>query len=412
MSASLCVIAGASTKEMRKRKTQRQCTIMPKNDAANVTSESAGADIARRHALLGIISLPLVGAQLGLSGCAAPPPEADPFDPSSLVYPPPPEQPRFYYDRTIWGSNDVVKETSSDRLRRFATGESIRGQGFAKPFGVAAFGGRVFVSDTVSRRVHAYDFPRKRYYIVGNKGVGRVAKPLGLAVGATGTLYVVDNSANRINLYDLEGSYRTAAIGEPHLDNPTDVAVSPNANRFYVLDTGRVNNDSHGFAIFDGSGNFLKRVGRRGSGEGEFNLPLAIATDKDGNVYVVDTGNFRVQIFNGDGEFLRSFGEAGRYPGQFGHPKSIAVDEEGKIYISDTSFALFQIFDNSGRILMSVGERDEAGGPGRFLLPAGIAVDVDQRIYMADQFFRKLEVFRPAAVPMDWPLGQRLSEKV
>ena len=55
---------------------------------------------------------------------------------------------------------------------------------------------------------------------------------------------------------------------------------------------------------------------------------------------------------------------------------------------------------------MSVGARSENGGPGTFLLPAGISVDVDGRIYVVEQFFRKLEVFRPADLPEDWPVGQ------
>ena len=111
-------------------------------------------DPGRRKLLAGVSGLLLTAA---VTGCAAPPPEAEPFDPSSLVYPPPPEIPRFYYDRTIWGSNAVTEDTSSDRFRRFATGESIRGQGMSKPYSVVVRDGRLFVSDTVSRRVHVFD---------------------------------------------------------------------------------------------------------------------------------------------------------------------------------------------------------------------------------------------------------------
>ena len=87
----------------------------------------------------------------------------------------------------------------------------------------------------------------------------------------------------------------------------------------------------------------------------------------------------------------------------------VALDREGKIYVSDTNFGIFQIFNNEGRILMAVGNRGDGGGPGTFLLPAGISVDVDGRIYVVEQFFRKTEVFRPAAVPEDWPVGQNVA---
>ena len=361
------------------------------------------ADPGRRKLLAGVSGLLLTAA---VTGCAAPPPEADPFDPRSLVYPPPPETPRFYYDRTIWGSTSVVEDTSADRFRRFATGESIRGKGMAKPFGVVARNGRVFVSDTVGRRVHVFDYPRKRYYTLGTKGLGSLRKPLGMAVDDAGNVYVVDNTTQRVMIYDLEGIYQTAIAIDSGLERPSGIAVTPDGNRVYVVDTGGVTSRNHGVHIFDGRGNKIRAVTTRGTGEGEFNLPKDCALGPDGNLYVVDTGNFRVQVLDGEGNFLRAFGEAGRYSGQFGHPKGIAVDREGKIYVSDTNFGIFQIFNNEGRILLAIGDRSADGGPGKFLLPAGISVDVDDRIYVVEQFFHKLEVFRPAALAEDWPVGQ------
>jgi DNA-binding beta-propeller fold protein YncE len=363
-------------------------------------------DSGRRKLLAGMSGLLLAGAAGAVTGCAAPPPEAEPFDPSSLVYPPPPETPRFYYDRTIWGSNAVVEESSTDRFRRFATGESTRGQGMAKPFGVVAQDGRIFVSDTVSRRVHVFDFPRKRYYTLGTKGVGRMAKPLGIAVDRAGKLYVVDGTTKRVMVYDLEGNYQTAIGIDSGLERPTGIAVSTDGGRIYIADTGGVSSRQHGVHIFNGRGNKVRSVSTRGNGEGEFNLPLDCALAPDGSLYVLDTGNFRIQVLDGEGNFIRAFGKAGRFPGQFGHPKGIAIDHEGKVYVSDTSFGIFQIFNNEDQVLMSVGARSENGGPGTFLLPAGISVDVDGRIYVVEQFFRKLEVFRPADLPEDWPVGQ------
>lgn len=364
---------------------------------------------ARRNFLTGGVALLSTSAVSMLTGCVTPAPEPESFDPSTLVYPPPPETPRFYYDSTLWGSASVVEETAEDRLRRFATGESARGKGFAKPFGIVAQDGRIFVTDTVSRHVHVLDFPRRRYYEIGRKGVGRLAKPLGIALDRAGRVYVVDGTAQRVLVYDLEGNYETAIGTAEDFDRPSGIAVSPDGDRVYVLDTGGVDNSNHRVLVFDGNGRRIGRIGGRGREDGQFNLPLDCALGPDGRLYVLDTGNFRVQVFGADGGFQRSFGEAGRFPGQFGHPRGIALDAEGKVYVSDTSFGVFQIFDDQGRILMSVGERSEAGGPGKFILPAGIAVDVDGRIYMVDQFFRKIELFRPATLPADWPIGQSVA---
>ncbi len=323
-----------------------------------------------------------------------------------IVYPPAPEEPRYYYERTLYGSTDVKSETSTDRFRRFATGESARGRGFAKPFDVRADNGRVFISDTVNRRVAVLDFPQQRYYEIGTQGVGRLAKPLGLTTDAQGRLYVVDGTAKRVQVYDLEGTHLTSIGTGEILLRPSGIAVNPDGSRIYVVDTAGVSSQDHTIHVFGPDGKRLFNFGTRGKEEGNLNLPLMVAMAPDGNLYVSDTGNFRVQVFDADGNFIRTFGSIGRRPGQFSHPKGIAVDSDGRIFIADSGFANFQIFDSQGQILLFIGERDALGGPGKYILPAGISVDVDGRIYFVDQFFRKVDVFRPAGLPADAPLGQ------
>ncbi len=341
-------------------------------------------------------------ATLLVIACAAP----EPSKPIELVYPPAPEQPRYYFERTLYGSTDVKAQTTTDRLRRFATGESARGRGFAKPFDVRADRGRIFISDTVNRRVAVLDFPQQRYYEIGTTGIGRLAKPLGLTTDAVGHLYVVDGTAKQIQVYDLEGGHlKSIGTGEV-LQRPSGVAVTPDGARIYVVDTGGVSSDDHAIRVFDAAGEHLFDIGTRGKEEGKFNLPLMVTMSSDRLLYVSDTGNFRVQVFDADGNFIRSFGGIGRRPGQFSHPKGIAVDAEGRVFVADSGFANIQIFDDQGRVLLFIGERNERGGPGQYILPAGISVDVDGRIYTVDQFFRKVDVFRPALLPPASPLGQ------
>ena len=337
-----------------------------------------------------------------LAACAAPPPVQEPVE---IVYPPPPDQPRYYYEGTILSSMDVQEESTTERFKRFATGASLRGAGFSKPFGVAVMEGRVFVGDTVARHVAVFDFPRKRYYEFGNQGLGRLAKPLGMAIDRMGRLYVCDGTSKRVMIYNLDGAFISSIGGSEFFDRPTGVAVSEDGDRIYVVDTGGVESKNHRVRVFNQAGSHLFDIGTRGAKPGQFNLPLMAATDGKGRLYVTDTGNFRVQIFAPDGKLVEDFGEAGRYPGQFSHPKGIAVDHEGKVFVVDTSFANLQIFNQDGRILMHIGERDERGGAGNFILPSDIAVDVDGRLYVVDQFFRKIDVFRPASLPAESPLG-------
>ncbi len=339
--------------------------------------------------------LGLAAAALIVAACAAPPPS----EPIEIAYPPPPEQPRYFYDRTLTGSRDVVEISSAERFRRFATGEKIRGQGFGKPFGILAVNGRIYVGDTVTRRISVLDFPGQRFFEFGNSGIGRLAKPLGMAADQTGRIYVCDGSSKRILVFDSEGQYLTAIGDLDAFERPSGVAVNADGSRIYVVDTGGVDSQNHRVRVFDANGSFLFDIGGRGDGPGQFNLPLMAAVGPQGRLYVVDAGNFRVQVFSAEGDFLFSFGGAGRTPGTFSHPKGIVVDNEGKIFVSDSGFANLQIFDDEGRILMFIGDRSERGGPGQFLLPAGVWVDTDGRIYLVDQFFSKIDVFRPAAVP-------------
>jgi len=81
---------------------------------------------------------------------------------------------------------------------------------------------------------------------------------------------------------------------------PTDVTWDPQGDIF--ISDGYVNSR---VAKFDKNGDWVKQWGEPGSGQGEFNTPHSIASDAEGNVYVADRGNRRIQVFNSDGNFLR-----------------------------------------------------------------------------------------------------------
>ena len=80
----------------------------------------------------------------------------------------------------------------------------------------------------------------------------------------------------------------------------TDVTWGPNDD-IYVSD-GYINSR---VAMFDKDGNITGSFGEPGTGQGQFNTPHTIAADKDGNVYVGDRGNGRIQVFDASGKFLR-----------------------------------------------------------------------------------------------------------
>jgi DNA-binding beta-propeller fold protein YncE len=335
-----------------------------------------------------------------LTGCAGS--TRDMADIVIPVFPEPPNEPRFYYERTIASSIDIQIESSESSFERFVTGTRRVGFGMVKPFGVAVHHGRVFVSDSISRQVLAFDVPEARFFEIGIRNPGQLAKPMGLDVDEQGNLYVCDASLKQVFMYDRDGNF-LKNFGEPAMfDRPAGLTVDPAGTRIFVVDTGGVASQRHQVSVFDvRSGKLLRTISQRGDEEGELNLPRDATIGPDGNLYIVDGGNFRVQVFTPEGEYLRSLGEVGRRSGQFSRPKGIGTDRDGNIYVADTAFGNFQIFDPEGRLLLAVGKRDSSYGPANFMLPAGLAVDEDGRVYMVDQYFRKIDVFRPAALGAD-----------
>ena len=338
----------------------------------------------------------LLGGVLAQVGCMQPPARRPPA--ALPQFPPPPDEPRFFFERVIRSSGDVVPDTSSSNLRRMVTGESQAGERLSKPYGVAVYRGRIFVSDTVQRHVTVFDVPKGVVSRIGDaEGEGDLIKPIGLDVDAAGRLYVADIGTKAIMVYDAEGKFLRRIGGDKWFLRLASVTVDPAGTRVYAVDIGGVSSEQHLVRVFDAvSGAHLQDIGKRGSGPGEFNLPRDMAIGRDGRLYVVDGGNFRVNTFDREGKFLKSFGGIGKQYGQFARPKEIAVDRDGNLYVVDTAFGNFQIFNPEGELLLFVGDRSEVDGPARYMLPSGIAVDEDGCVYVVDQWFRKIEVYRPA----------------
>lgn len=338
-----------------------------------------------------------------LGACSAP--TQAPREQEIPVFPSPPDEARFIYERTLYSSVDVVKEDKNAELRRLLTGESARsGEGLGKPYGVAVYHGRVYVSDTAQHSVAVFDIPGQRFFRIGDDDdAGKLRMPIGLDVDGKGNLYVVDNSAKVIQVYNPAGKYlRTLAGDAKWFERPSGIAVDAAGSRIYVVDTGGVSSAQHQVRVFDAqSGQHLLDIGKRGTEPGQLNLPRDVTIGLDGLLYVVDGGNFRVQVFRPDGSFVRVFGSIGRQGGQFSRPKEAAVDPDGNIYIVDSAFGNFQIFNPAGQLLLSVGSRSERDGMAKYMLPSGIAIDGDGRVYMVDQFFRKVDVYRPAKLAPD-----------
>jgi len=317
----------------------------------------------------------------------------------ALYWPKPPETPRYVYEGSLRSSATLAGDSAGFQLRNVLTGKDQTGiRSFAKPFDVAARGGKIVVTDTVARVAVMFDVPRRKVFAFGHRGDGKgknaLNKPLGVGMDAKQWVYIADVSDHNVKIYDSLGMLIKVIGGHEHLERPVDVATDESGNRIYVLDTGGIGTEKHRIVVFDAEGNKVSEFGKRGSREGEFNLPSQLTLGKDGNIYVLDSGNFRVQIFTPEGEFIRAWGKLGRSLGDFARPRGIATDSENNVYITDAVFRNFQIFKSTGELLMFIGDEGLEDKPGQYVLPAGIGVDETDHVYIVDQVHFKVDVMR------------------
>jgi DNA-binding beta-propeller fold protein YncE len=308
---------------------------------------------------------------------------------STLVWPLPPDPPRIRFVTAYYGLNDFKKKNGRWKSMLLGPDQDQHVERLMKPYGVAAArDGRVFVTDTAARRVFVFDPTRRAVGFIGEKGAGKIVKPVGVAVDDSGTAFVADATLKRVFGYGPDGELAIAIGHDGELQNPSGLAIDRERRQLYVADAKK-----HQVLCYSAAdGSFIRAIGKRGVEQGEFNFPTNLTVDRDGQLYVADTLNFRIQVFDAAGTFVKSIGSQGDGPGHLNRAKGVGVDSEGHIYVADTSFNNFQIFDAEGRILLFVGATGT--GPGEFLLPAGLFVDDEDRIYIADQGNARVQVFQ------------------
>jgi DNA-binding beta-propeller fold protein YncE len=155
-----------------------------------------------------------------------------------------------------------------------------------------------------------------------------------------------------------------------HFNKPTDVAFAPNGD-VYVSDgygNSRVVRFSH-------DGKYLGAWGKKGTGEGEFNLPHAVVVDRRGRVYVADRENARIQVFTPEGKFITQWRDTG-------HPYGLYLTPDERLFVTDGIAHTLSLFDLNGKRLGQYGMPGK--GPGEFDLPHLLTVDGEGAVYVCE----------------------------
>jgi DNA-binding beta-propeller fold protein YncE len=214
----------------------------------------------------------------------------------------------------------------------------------------------------------------------------------GLAIDDDDRLFVSDGKMHRVLIFnpkhEVEGQITEGLV------DPVGVAIDTENRFLYVVDT-----QQDQVLVYDADTlKLLRRMGTGGKNHyltttGDFGAPQGVALDKDGNVYVTDTLNNRVEIFDADGNFISWFGKHGDGPGYFSRPKGIAIDSDGHVWVADEMEDRLQVFDREGQLLTYIGYQ-HGNLPGQFEALVGVAIDKQNHVFTAEQYPGRLQEFR------------------
>jgi tripartite motif-containing protein 71 len=178
-------------------------------------------------------------------------------------------------------------------------------------------------------------------------------------------------------------SFGSAGTGNGQFNQPADVAIAPDGD-IWVADA-----DNDRVQHFDSNGTYIGKFGSNGTGNGQFRKPIAIEVDEDGYVWVLDSMNERVQKFNDKGEYLTKWGSFGTANGKLDTPKGFTIDAEGNFWVSDTYNDRIQKFTKTGTFLKVTG----TSGPGDLSDPMGIDLGPEGEVFVADWEQNRVVVF-------------------
>jgi sugar lactone lactonase YvrE len=212
--------------------------------------------------------------------------------------------------------------------------------------------GNIYIMDTGNYRIQKFDPQGNFLKFFG--GYGKFHYPLGAKVDSQGYIYVADN--DRVLKLDPDGN-QVMAIDIPGWSRDVDIDGLGN---IYVQGQFHLSK-------YTSTGELIWKIEGRGSADGQFEQAAALELDHDGNIYVADERNCRIQKFTADGVFLKKLAFVDDAI------VDVAVDSNGNIYASLLYGGRIAIYDPNGNLIKSIPTGYYSGG---------VAVDPEKNIYI------------------------------
>ncbi len=325
---------------------------------------------------------------------AKPAPAPPPVDYSKMQIPPAPDIARIRYLTRYYGAKLEPQKTEQKKKKgwmdRMAGVEVEQRKGMRRlppqllrPLGVAVDSkGLLYVADQKVGGIFIFNTETRDTQFIRNGREAKFSLVNCLAIDDNDRLFVSDGELRHVLVFDAQHK----VVDELHegMQDPVGLALDKENRFLYVVDMGLDQ-----VLVYDAdSFKLLRKIGTTGHNHelttpGDFGSPHSAAVDKEGNLYVTDMLNNRVEVFDADGNFIRTFGKLGDGPGDFARPKGIAVDSDGDIWVVDQMLDRVSIFDNQGGLIIGFGGHGNL--PAQFDGPAGIAIDQQNRVFITQQ---------------------------
>lgn len=245
-----------------------------------------------------------------------------------------------------------VADSANNRVQEFSAAGAYQqtfgpacsktsGTSLSAPAGVAVDSqGNVWVLDTGNSRIVEYSSEGACLAVYGQKGstAGQFERPEGIAADQFGNLWVADTGNQRVQeISPSTGkallTFGSKGTGEGQFEGgPTAIALDAQGD-VWASDTG-----NYRLQEFSAQGKFVRAAGTKGTGEGQFGKgPAGITASPDGSqVSVLDPGNGRIETFNAEGHYSGQSGSEGTGGLQFKSPTGVASDALGDVYVMDS----------------------------------------------------------------------------
>lgn len=325
------------------------------------------------------------------------------IDYSNIVWPNPPAIARIKYK--MWYSSDkqvrnlkgnVQKKSGwMDRLAGTQQSDEVFKRPFElnEPYGTAVDSkGNLYVADQKVGAIFIFSTGDTKDVDMIKNGVhAHFVRIIGLALDDNDRLFVSDPGLRHVLVFNKD--HKAEDVITEGMSSPGGLAIDTKNRLLYVADI-----DLDQILVYDADTlKLLRKIGTAGhnhelTSPGDFAKPAGVAVDQEGNLYVADTLNNRIEIFDADGQFISTFGKAGDGPGYFARPKGVAIDSDGHVWVADGVQDRVQVFTKDGQLCIAFGGHGLL--PGQFQGLVGISIDKNDRVFTTEIFPGRAQEFQ------------------